>query len=78
MPANAIAQIAGLGSKSAALAMHTANLMKAFSQGGKLFLKIAPKLGPALGVFGAALGFVTAFTKPTPQEIADSSMIGLN
>ncbi|XP_065061662.1 uncharacterized protein LOC135688668 [Rhopilema esculentum] len=73
MPANALAKIAGLGSKSAALAMHSSNLMKALGKGSALFLKIAPKLGPALGVFGAALGFVTAFTSPTPQDILNQA-----
>ena len=73
MPANALAKIAGLGSKGASLAMHSSNLMKAFGKGSALFLKIAPKLGPALGVFGAALGFVSALTSPTPQDILNQA-----
>eukprot|EP00794_Sanderia_malayensis_P008847 gene8847-9795_t len=73
MPASAIAKIAGLGSKSTALAMHSSNMLKALEKGGKVFLSIAPKLAASLGIFGAALGFVSAFTKPSPQDILDQA-----
>ena len=73
MPANALAKIVGLGSKSTALAMHSSNLLKSFAKGGKAFLKLAPKLAPALGVFGVALGFVADFTKPSPQDILNQA-----
>ena len=73
MPANALALITGLGSKSAALATSTSDLMQAFNKGTKLFFKIAPKLGAALGVFGAALDLVNAFASPTSQDILDQA-----
>ena len=73
MAAKVVSQVAGLGSRSALLTMHSTNLMKAFEKGGTKFLQIAPKLAPALGVFGAALGFIGALTSPTPQDILDEA-----
>lgn len=73
MAAKVVSHTAGLGSRSAILTMHSTKLMQAFKKGGAKFLKIAPKLAPALGVFGAALGFVGALTSPTPQDILDEA-----
>ena len=73
MGAKVVSQVAGLGSRGTILAMHATKLTEAFKKGGATFLKIAPKLAPALGVFGAALGFVGALTSPTPQDILDEA-----
>ena len=66
LQASALSKIASLTSKTAGLSMHSINALKAF---GDIFSKIAPKLASSLGVFGAVMGFVTEFTKPTPADI---------
>ena len=66
LQASALSKIASLTSKTAGLSMHSVNALKAF---GDIFSKIAPKLASSLGVFGAVMGFVNEFTKPTPADI---------
>uniref|UniRef100_A0A7M5V6U0 Uncharacterized protein n=1 Tax=Clytia hemisphaerica TaxID=252671 RepID=A0A7M5V6U0_9CNID len=63
------AGLAGNMKKGAAGAQHSVMLLKGF---GKL-ANIAPKLGPALGLFGVAFSIVKSFTDPSPQDILDQA-----
>jgi hypothetical protein len=55
------AKIPGIAGKGAALAMHGQKLLGLFSA--------AAKLGPALGVFGAAMGVFDSLNKVSPAQI---------
>ncbi|MEO0685233.1 MAG: hypothetical protein AAFY76_09360 [Cyanobacteria bacterium J06649_11] len=59
--------LAGNMGKASAAVQHSTMLLKGF---GKL-AEIAPKLGPAMGLFGVAFSTFSAFTKPTAQDILD-------
>ena len=63
---DALTQILSFGAKGSAVAMHSTNAAKAFLN---VFAKTAPKIASSLGVFGAALGVLTEFTKPTAQDL---------
>jgi len=59
--------LAGNMAKASSGTQHATMLLKGF---GKL-ANIAPKLGPALGLFGVGFSMVKSFTDPSPQDILD-------
>ena len=63
------AGLAGNMGKATAGAQHTTMLLKGFSK----LADIAPKLGPALGMFGVAFSVIKGFTDPSPQDILDAA-----
>jgi len=66
MQEDALSGLIGTIGKSATLSMHSMNAIKAFAG---TMANIAPKLGPCLGVFGAAFGMLDAFTKPKLSDV---------
>lgn len=73
-----LSKIAGVGARGTALAMHSVNALKAFEKVSKTFMALAPKLASSLGVFGAALGMITEFTKPSAQDIINACNKAIN
>jgi len=64
-----IASVLGPVSQASTLAMHSLNTIKAITGA---FEKIAPTLGPMLGVFGAATGIFKSLTEPKPKDILNA------
>jgi hypothetical protein len=61
-----IASVLGPASQASTLAMHSLNTVKAIMN---VFTKVAPKLGPVLGVFGAVTGIFKGLTEVKPKDI---------
>ena len=77
-----IDKIAGKSSMSASLLMHSVNAGKAFTtvtetsmKAVKFLVNLAPKLASTLGIFGAVFSFVSDATKPSAQQIIDSTNV---
>jgi len=69
MQKNVFSGLAGNLGKASVGAQHSTMLLKGF---GKL-ANIAPKLGPALGLFGVGFSLVKSFIEPSPQDILDQA-----
>jgi len=69
MAKSGIASVLGPTSQASTLAMHSLNTIKAVTGA---FEKIAPTLGPMLGVFGAVTGIFKTLTEPKPQDILNA------
>merc|ERR1711910_58477 len=67
---NGIAAVLGPASQASTLAMHSLNTAKAVLG---VFEKVAPTLGPVLGVFGAATGIFKSLTEVKPKDILDAA-----
>ena len=59
--------LAGNMAKASSGTQHASMLLKGFGKLGN----IAPKLGPALGLFGVGFSVIKSFTDPSPQDILD-------
>ena len=67
---------------SANLLMHSVNAGKAFksvseasTKAVKFLVNLAPKFTYTLGIFGAVFAFVSDVTKPSAQQIIDSTNV---
>ena len=77
-----IDKIAGKSSMSANLLMHSVNAGKTFTtvteksmKAVKFLVNLAPKLASTLGIFGAVFAFASDATKPSAQQIIDSTNV---
>merc|ERR1719427_2053558 len=69
--------VLGNAGKASNLAMHSIKALDAFGKLASGFAKIAPALGPCLGIFGVVLGGLADFTKPKPEDILKATNVAI-